>query len=229
MPCRSPNRGRKIWPAFLSSSKSSGCSGFRSTSSPFFRCCRTTRRDLGFNSYPPNPNPIEFHRRRRCGPGRDALLRFRFWRLSFSFARLVLLRGVLSRHRNQVDAGNRSGWRSSWPAPARCLTCSTSAAGSLIRHQANIDSPGGLLGGYIIHLTVPYALGSVGAGVLFATLFGISAIYLFNVNPVHHRAQRLLVLSRVEDPQRGGAARQGPAEGAARGAAAAHPASRSRS
>jgi S-DNA-T family DNA segregation ATPase FtsK/SpoIIIE len=54
----------------------------------------------------------------------------------------------------------------------------------LIQHQANIDSPGGIVGSYIIYLTVPYALGSVGAGVLFATVFGISAIYLFNVNPV---------------------------------------------
>src|SRR5260221_12995045 len=55
---------------------------------------------------------------------------------------------------------------------------------NLIKHLANIDSPGGLVGGYIIYLTVPYALGTVGAGVLFATVFGISAIYLFNVNPV---------------------------------------------
>ncbi len=54
----------------------------------------------------------------------------------------------------------------------------------LILRLANIDTPGGIVGGYIIYLTVPYALGSVGASVLFATIFGISSIYLFDINPV---------------------------------------------
>ena len=54
----------------------------------------------------------------------------------------------------------------------------------LIERLANVDSPGGLVGSYIDHLTVPYALGQVGADILFATLFVISAIYLFNINPV---------------------------------------------
>ena len=97
----------------------------------------------------------------------------------------------------------------------------------LIQHQANFDSPGGLVGGDIIRLTVPYALGSVGAGVLFATIFGISAIYLFNVNPVMTVLNAFSWYREWNDPQRGRAAGQGAAAGAARSAGKpAHPASK---
>ena len=51
-----------------------------------------------------------------------------------------------------------------------------------IRHLANIDSPGGIVGSYIISLAGPF--GRVGAAVVFTTILSISAIYLFNVNPV---------------------------------------------
>jgi S-DNA-T family DNA segregation ATPase FtsK/SpoIIIE len=54
----------------------------------------------------------------------------------------------------------------------------------LIQRQANFDRPGGLLGEEIIRLTVPYALGSIGAAVLCTTAFVVSSVYLFNVNPV---------------------------------------------
>ena len=90
----------------------------------------------------------------------------------------------------------------------------------LIQHLANIDSPGGIVGSYIIQLTVPYALGSVGAGVLFATIFGISAIYLFNVNPVMTVLNAFSWYREWKVAQRGRTARQGPAAGTARGAAA---------
>ena len=83
-----------------------------------------------------------------------------------------------------MDAGSRSGFSSFIASACALLDLQHIGGWSLIQRQANIDSPGGLVGSYIIYLTVPYALGSVGAGVLFATLFGISAIYLFNVNPV---------------------------------------------
>ena len=53
-----------------------------------------------------------------------------------------------------------------------------------IQQQANVDSPGGIVGGSIIQMAVPYALGRVGAAVLFSTIFGISAVYLFNFNPI---------------------------------------------
>jgi S-DNA-T family DNA segregation ATPase FtsK/SpoIIIE len=53
-----------------------------------------------------------------------------------------------------------------------------------IEHMANIDSPGGIVGSYIVQMTVPYALGAVGAGILFSVLFIISTVYLFNVNPL---------------------------------------------
>jgi S-DNA-T family DNA segregation ATPase FtsK/SpoIIIE len=54
----------------------------------------------------------------------------------------------------------------------------------LIQRQTYFDSPGGLVGEEVIRMAVPYALGTVGASVLCATTFLISAIYLFNVNPV---------------------------------------------
>ena len=53
-----------------------------------------------------------------------------------------------------------------------------------IQQRANVDSPGGLVGGEIIQMLVPYALGSVGASVLFGTIAIVSAIYLFNFNPI---------------------------------------------
>jgi S-DNA-T family DNA segregation ATPase FtsK/SpoIIIE len=82
-------------------------------------------------------------------------------------------------------------WR--WKPPWLLLFLASSCAllelqnfgGShLIQRLANFSSPGGIVGEEIIRWTVPYALGKVGAGVVFATFFGISAIYLFNVNPV---------------------------------------------
>ncbi|MCE0498722.1 MAG: DNA translocase FtsK [Methylacidiphilales bacterium] len=52
-----------------------------------------------------------------------------------------------------------------------------------IQHLTNYAEPGGIIGERIAHLAAP-ALGDVGTGVLFGTVFGISAIYLFNMNPV---------------------------------------------
>jgi DNA segregation ATPase FtsK/SpoIIIE, S-DNA-T family len=139
--------------------------------------------DLGFNSYPPNPNPSNFIG--DVGAGLAGMLYFGFGFGAYLFPLLALCCCVASFLGIEI----KWTWKPVWLAIFLASTCALLdlqhlGGWNLIRHQANIDSPGGLLGGYIIYLTVPYALGSVGAGVLFATLFGISAIYLFNVNPV---------------------------------------------
>ena len=79
-------------------------------------------------------------------------------------------------------------WKPIWLAlfllSACCLLHLQPFGADWIRQHVNFDSPGGVVGSYIIGLTVPYALGSVGAAILFSTIFGVSAIYLFNINPV---------------------------------------------
>jgi S-DNA-T family DNA segregation ATPase FtsK/SpoIIIE len=139
--------------------------------------------DLGFNSYPPNPNPSNFIG--DVGAGLAGMLYFGFGFGAYLFPLLALCCCVAS----FIGIEIKWTWKPIWLLlflASCCALLDLQHLGGwhLIQKQANIDSPGGLLGGYIIYLTVPYALGSVGAGVLFATIFGVSAIYLFNVNPV---------------------------------------------
>ena len=139
--------------------------------------------DLGFNQYPPNPNPSNFIG--DVGAGLAGMLYFGFGFGAYLFPLLALCCCVASFLGIEI----KWTWKPVWLLLFLASTCALLdlqhlGGWQLIRHQANIDSPGGLLGGYIIYLAVPYALGNVGAGVLFATVFGISSIYLFNVNPV---------------------------------------------
>ncbi|MCE0522430.1 MAG: DNA translocase FtsK 4TM domain-containing protein [Methylacidiphilales bacterium] len=138
--------------------------------------------DLGFNSYPPNPNPSNFIG--DVGAGLAGMLYFGFGFGAYLFPLLALCCCGASFFGIEIKWKWKPVWLLLFLASSCALLDLQPMGQTLIRHLANIDSPGGLLGGYIIYLTVPYALGSVGAGVLFATLFGISAIYLFNVNPV---------------------------------------------
>jgi S-DNA-T family DNA segregation ATPase FtsK/SpoIIIE len=139
--------------------------------------------DLGFNSYPPNPNPSNFIG--DVGAGLAGMLYFGFGFGAYLFPLLSLCCCVASFLGMEIKWTWKPLWLLLFLASSCALLDLQHIGGwHLIQRQANIDSPGGLLGGYIIHLTVPYALGSVGAGVLFATVFGISAIYLFNVNPI---------------------------------------------
>jgi S-DNA-T family DNA segregation ATPase FtsK/SpoIIIE len=139
--------------------------------------------DLGFNSYPPNPNPSNFIG--DVGAGLAGMLYFGFGFGAYLFPLLALCCCVASFLGLEIKWTWKPVWLLFFLASGCALLDLQHLGGwHLIQRQANIDSPGGLLGGYIIHLTVPYALGSVGAGVLFATVFGVSAIYLFNVNPV---------------------------------------------
>jgi S-DNA-T family DNA segregation ATPase FtsK/SpoIIIE len=139
--------------------------------------------DLGFNSYPPNPNPSNFIG--DVGAGLAGMLYFGFGFGAYLFPLLALCCCVASFLGLEIKWTWKPIWLLLFLASSCALLDLQHLGGwHLIQRQANIDSPGGLLGGYIIYLTVPYALGNVGAGVLFATVFGISAIYLFNVNPV---------------------------------------------
>jgi S-DNA-T family DNA segregation ATPase FtsK/SpoIIIE len=140
--------------------------------------------DLGFNVFPPNPIPSNFIG--YVGASLAGVLYYSFGLAAYLFPFLFFWCCVVS------FLGVEIRWR--WWKPvwlvlfffsACCLLDLQHFGGwHIIQRQANFDSPGGLVGEEIIRLTVPYALGSVGAGVLFTTIFGISAIYLFNVNPV---------------------------------------------
>jgi S-DNA-T family DNA segregation ATPase FtsK/SpoIIIE len=139
--------------------------------------------DLAFNSYPPNPNPSNFIG--DVGAGVAGMLY-----LGFGFgAYLLPLLSLCCCGASFLGIEIKWKWKPVWLLLFLVSICSLLdlqhlGGWHLIQDQYNIDSPGGILGSYIIQLTVPYALGKVGAGVLFATTFGISAIYLFNVNPV---------------------------------------------
>ncbi len=139
--------------------------------------------DLGFNTYPPNANPSNFIG--DVGAGLAGMLYFGFGFGAYLFPLLALCCCVASFIGIEIRWAPKAIWLPLFVASTCALLDLQHLVGwHLIQRQANIDSPGGILGSYIIFLTVPYALGSVGAGVLFATIFGISAIYLFNVNPV---------------------------------------------
>ena len=139
--------------------------------------------DLGFNSYPPNPNPSNFIG--VVGAGLAGMLYLGFGFGAYLFPLLSLCCCVASFLGMEI----KWTWKPVWLLLFLGSTCAlldlqTFGGRHLIEHQANIDSPGGIVGSYVISLTVPFALGKVGAGVVFTTIFGISAIYLFNVNPV---------------------------------------------
>jgi S-DNA-T family DNA segregation ATPase FtsK/SpoIIIE len=138
--------------------------------------------DLGFNSYPPNPNPSNFIG--VVGAGLAGMLYLGFGLGAYLFTFLALCCCGASFLGIEI----RWKWKPLWLFLFVASTCALLDLQpyfrELTRHLANIDSPGGILGSYIIQLTVPFALGRVGASVVFTTIFGISAIYLFNVNPV---------------------------------------------
>jgi S-DNA-T family DNA segregation ATPase FtsK/SpoIIIE len=139
--------------------------------------------DLGFNSFPPNPNPSNFIG--LVGAGLAGMLYIGFGFGAYLFPLLALCCCVAS----FVGIEIKWKWKPVWLLLFLASSCALLelqhfAGAHLIQRLANFSSPGGIVGEEIIRWTVPYALGSVGAGVLFATLFGVSAVYLFNVNPV---------------------------------------------
>jgi S-DNA-T family DNA segregation ATPase FtsK/SpoIIIE len=139
--------------------------------------------DLVVNVNPPNTVPTNFIG--YVGAGLAWFLYMGFGLGAYLFS-LLFLWGCLI---NLLGLKIQWRWKPLWLVlfivSACCLLDLQNIGGRLwIQQQVNVDSPGGLVGGAIIGLTVPYALGSVGAAVLFSTIFGISAIYLFNFNPI---------------------------------------------
>jgi S-DNA-T family DNA segregation ATPase FtsK/SpoIIIE len=139
--------------------------------------------DVSFNVFPANPVPTNFIG--YFGAGLACMLYYTFGFGAYLFPFLYMCCCAACFIGVEIKWTWKPLWFSLFIASACALLDLQHIGGwQLIQRTANIDSPGGLLGGYIIYLAVPYALGAVGAGVLFATIFGISAIYLFNVNPV---------------------------------------------
>ena len=138
--------------------------------------------DVASNVFPPNPVPSNFIG--YVGAGLACLLYYCFGFGAYLFPFLALCCCGASFVGIEIKWAWKPAWLLLFVACACALLDLQPLGRELIRHLANIDSPGGIVGVFIIQLTVPYALGSVGASVLFATLLGISAIYLFNVNPV---------------------------------------------
>jgi S-DNA-T family DNA segregation ATPase FtsK/SpoIIIE len=138
--------------------------------------------DLGFNSYPPNPSPSNFIG--VIGAGLAGMLYIGFGFGAYLFPLLALCCCVASFIGIEIKWKWKPVWLFLFLASSCALLDLQPYGREWIHHLANIDSPGGIVGSYIIQLTVPFALGRVGAGVVFTTILGISAIYLFNVNPV---------------------------------------------
>jgi len=139
--------------------------------------------DVGSNVYPPNPIPTNFIG--YAGAGLACLLYYCFGFGAYLFPFLFVCCCIASFLGLEI----KWTWKPVWlflfiAAGCALLDLQPFGGQHLIQREANIDSPGGIVGSYIIYLTVPFALGKVGAGVVFATIFGISVIYLFNVNPV---------------------------------------------
>jgi S-DNA-T family DNA segregation ATPase FtsK/SpoIIIE len=139
--------------------------------------------DLGFNVNPPNISPTNAIGYVGAWLGWLLYTGFGFgaylFCLIFAWACMINLFGFQIRWR----------WKPLWAVlfivSACCLLHLQDFGGhEWIQVHANVDSPGGLVGSVIIGLISPYAVGSLGAGVLFGTIFVISGIYLFNFNPI---------------------------------------------
>ena len=139
--------------------------------------------DLTFNVYPPNAVPTNAIGYLGAGLAGFLYEGFGFgaylFCIIFSWACLINLFGMQVRWR----------WKPLWIVlfigSACCLLDQQDIWGRhWIQMRANVDSPGGLVGSQIIRFVVPYALGGLGAAVLFGTVFFVSGIFLFNFNPI---------------------------------------------
>jgi S-DNA-T family DNA segregation ATPase FtsK/SpoIIIE len=136
--------------------------------------------DVASNVYPPNPVPSNF-----IGPVGAGLACLLYYALGFGayiFPLLALCCCVASFLGMDIKWTWKPVWLLLFVVSACALLDLQPIGRDLIRHLANVDSPGGIMGSYVISLCEPF--GRVGAGVVFSTIFVVSAIYLFNVNPV---------------------------------------------
>ena len=132
--------------------------------------------DVGSNVYPPNPIPTNFIG--YAGAGLACLLYYCFGFGAYLFPFLFVCCCIASFLGLEI----KWTWKPVWlflfiAAGCALLDLQPFGGQHLIQREANIDSPGGIVGSYIIQLTVPVALGRVGAAVVFTTIFGISAIF----------------------------------------------------
>ncbi len=139
--------------------------------------------DLGFNVNPPNSAPTNAIGYFGAGLAWFLYVGFGFgaylFSIIFAWACMINLFGLQIRWR----------WKPLWAllfiVSACCLLDLQHTVGvHWIQQRANIDSPGGLVGSLLIGVISPYAVGSMGAAVVFGTIFIISGIYLFNFNPI---------------------------------------------
>jgi DNA segregation ATPase FtsK/SpoIIIE, S-DNA-T family len=139
--------------------------------------------DLAFNANPPNAAPINAIGYVGAWLGWVLYTGFGFasylFCVIFAWACMIFLFGIQVRWR----------WKPLWAllfiVSACCLLDLQHFAGwQWIRQQADVTSPGGLVGTAINDFISPYAVGDTGAAVLFSTIFIISGIYLFNFNPI---------------------------------------------
>lgn len=139
--------------------------------------------DVSFNVFPANAVPSNFVG--YLGAGLACLLYYSFGFGAYLLTVIFICCFAASFLGYEINWRWKPIWLTLFMASGCALLDLQHLGGwNLIQHVANIDSPGGIVGSYIIYLTVPYALGAVGAGILFTTIFCISTIYLFNVNPV---------------------------------------------
>jgi S-DNA-T family DNA segregation ATPase FtsK/SpoIIIE len=140
--------------------------------------------DVSFNIYPANPSPNNFIG--YFGAGLACMFYYCFGFGAYLFPFLFLCCCGACFLGLEIHWRWKPIWLLLFIASACALLDLQHLGGwALIERQANIDTPGGLLGGYINQITVTSgALGRVGAGSLFTAVLIISAIYLFNVNPV---------------------------------------------
>ncbi|HEY0257983.1 MAG TPA: DNA translocase FtsK 4TM domain-containing protein, partial [Candidatus Methylacidiphilales bacterium] len=139
--------------------------------------------DMGFNVTPPNPAPSNFIG--YFGAGLAGILYIAFGFGAWFFPLLFIWCCLI----NFLGINIAWRWKPIWIFFFLLSGCSLLqlqhfGGWQLIQRLTYLNNPGGLVGEEVIRWTVPYALGSVGAGVLFGTVFTISTVYLFNINPV---------------------------------------------
>jgi S-DNA-T family DNA segregation ATPase FtsK/SpoIIIE len=139
--------------------------------------------DMGFNVTPPNPVPSNFIG--YFGAGLAGILYIAFGFGAYFFPLLFVWCCLV----NFIGINIAWRWKPIWIALSLLSGCSLLqlqhfGGWQLIQRLTYLNNPGGFVGEEIVRWTVPYALGSVGAAVLFGTIFTISTIYLFNINPI---------------------------------------------
>lgn len=138
--------------------------------------------DLAFSSYPPNPVPSNI-----IGWFGAELAWSLYWGFGFG-AYLLCLLFFWFFLACMIGLQLRWLWK-----PVYVTLFLISACGlfnlqhtygwDVISRQANVDSPGGLVGLTIIDMTVPYLLNQTGAAIMFGLFFGVSTLFLFDLNP----------------------------------------------